>query len=258
MPWGETRFGGVGTEYQYTGQYRQSAIGLDYYNARWYDPVLGRFAQADSIIPEASQGVQAWDRYAYVNNNPLRYNDPNGHRLTPYDVGGGHEKGSQEYYRALNWFELRERSNPFINGLTLNRYTYEKSGKNKLDEMTLDIYYSKGVNLNELELTQAGNPLTHEDFIEHEYPEWVYLRMITNRNSGLFAEFLVNIGLDSKKTENYEPNYLNALISNNPRQFEEAQYIYYQSLKSNTGGDEAQIFENWFWNPDLAGPDIPD
>ena len=43
MPWGETRFGGVGTEYQYTGQYRQAAIGLDYFNARWYYPALGGF-----------------------------------------------------------------------------------------------------------------------------------------------------------------------------------------------------------------------
>ena len=47
-------------------------------NARWYDPSLGRFAQADSIVP-VSQGTQAWDRYAYVNNNPIRYNDPTGH-----------------------------------------------------------------------------------------------------------------------------------------------------------------------------------
>jgi len=49
-----------------------------FYNARWYDPSLGRFTQADTIIPE-SQGVQAWDRYAFVNNNPVRYTDSTGH-----------------------------------------------------------------------------------------------------------------------------------------------------------------------------------
>ena len=47
-----------------------------YYNARWYDPALGRFAQADSIVPG---GVQGLDRYSYVNNNPMRYTDPSGH-----------------------------------------------------------------------------------------------------------------------------------------------------------------------------------
>jgi hypothetical protein len=50
-----------------------------FYQARWYDPTLGRFAQADSIIPEASQGVQAWDRYAGMNNNAVKYTDPSGH-----------------------------------------------------------------------------------------------------------------------------------------------------------------------------------
>jgi hypothetical protein len=53
-----------------------------FFNARWLDPAIGRFAQADSIIPE-SQGVQAWDRYAFVNNNPLRYTDPTGHCADP-------------------------------------------------------------------------------------------------------------------------------------------------------------------------------
>lgn len=52
-----------------------------FYNARWYDPQLGRFAQADTIIPLQTQGTQAWDRYAYVNNNPLKYTDPSGHQI---------------------------------------------------------------------------------------------------------------------------------------------------------------------------------
>jgi RHS repeat-associated protein len=53
---------------------------LYYYGARWYDPLLGRFIQADTIVPSA-QGTQAFDRYAYVNNNPLRYTDPSGNTI---------------------------------------------------------------------------------------------------------------------------------------------------------------------------------
>ena len=61
----------------YTGQYEAEA-GLYFYNARWLDPKLGRFAQADSIVPDQGS-PQSWDRYAYVNNNPVRYSDPSGH-----------------------------------------------------------------------------------------------------------------------------------------------------------------------------------
>jgi RHS repeat-associated protein len=88
-PWGESRYSSSAspTKYLYTGQMKEGALGgvegLYYYGARWYDPSLGRFAQADTIIPEASQGTQAWDRYAYTNNNPVRYNDPSGHCIGP-------------------------------------------------------------------------------------------------------------------------------------------------------------------------------
>jgi|GEM_PF-1068994 len=100
-PWGETRYTwtkdmapGLPSRYTFTGQYSymddptttgREGFGLMFYNARWYDVQLGRFAQADSIIPEAVQGTQAWDRYAYVNNNPIKYNDPTGH--CPWCIG---------------------------------------------------------------------------------------------------------------------------------------------------------------------------
>ncbi len=54
-----------------------------YYNARWYDSALGRFAQADAIVPG---GVQRYDRYAYVNNNPVRYVDQSGHATDSGEV----------------------------------------------------------------------------------------------------------------------------------------------------------------------------
>ena len=48
------------------------------YNARYYSSTLGRFVSPDTYVPE-NQGVQAWDRYAYTNNNPINYTDPSGH-----------------------------------------------------------------------------------------------------------------------------------------------------------------------------------
>ncbi|MGI6250769.1 MAG: RHS repeat domain-containing protein [Anaerolineaceae bacterium] len=77
-PWGTTRYaqGASPTDYGYTGQMKEGDI--YFYNARWYDPQLGRFMQADTIVPTA-QGTQAWDRFAYVNNNPVNGTDPTGH-----------------------------------------------------------------------------------------------------------------------------------------------------------------------------------
>jgi RHS repeat-associated protein len=76
----ETRYatGNLNTDYQYTGQRAVGEIGLHFYNARWYDNSLSRFTSADTIIP-STQGVQGWDRFAYTNNNPVRYTDPSGH-----------------------------------------------------------------------------------------------------------------------------------------------------------------------------------
>ena len=39
------------TSYRYTGQRLDADTGLYFYNARYYDPALGRFTQPDTIVP---------------------------------------------------------------------------------------------------------------------------------------------------------------------------------------------------------------
>ena len=50
--------------------------------ARYYDPLIGRFYSKDPVGVlshlQGTQGHQGMNRYAYVNNNPYRYTDPNG------------------------------------------------------------------------------------------------------------------------------------------------------------------------------------
>jgi len=53
-------------------------------------PMIGRFLQPDSVVPDPSN-PQSLNRYSYVLNNPLRYTDPTGH--DPFEncspTGGG-------------------------------------------------------------------------------------------------------------------------------------------------------------------------
>jgi RHS repeat-associated protein len=82
-PWGTERYtwGTTPTTYHFTGQRLESSLGLYFYGARWYAPAAGRFIEADTIIPNPGNS-QSWDRFAYANNNPLKYTDPSGHN--PY------------------------------------------------------------------------------------------------------------------------------------------------------------------------------
>lgn len=62
----------------FTGHHHAADLGLIYMNARWYDPGLGRFLAADTIVPNPAE-PQSFNRYSYGYNNPVRYVDPSGH-----------------------------------------------------------------------------------------------------------------------------------------------------------------------------------
>jgi len=89
FPYGDQRHatGSLPTDYRFTGQQWQGTIALYDYGARFYDPLLGRFVSADTVVPGAGN-PQNLNRYSYVRNNPLRYTDPTGHHIfeeTPDD-----------------------------------------------------------------------------------------------------------------------------------------------------------------------------
>ena len=65
------------TPYLYTSQELDGESGLYYYNARYYNPVIGRFMSADPVISQPLN-PQSLNRYSYVLNNPLTYTDPSG------------------------------------------------------------------------------------------------------------------------------------------------------------------------------------
>lgn len=83
-PYGATRTNqsfttpAVDVPYKYTGKELDASTDLYYYEARYYDPTLGRFISADTLVPRP-RDPQEFNRYSYAGNNPLRYTDPTGH-----------------------------------------------------------------------------------------------------------------------------------------------------------------------------------
>ncbi|HEX5875422.1 MAG TPA: RHS repeat-associated core domain-containing protein [Pyrinomonadaceae bacterium] len=72
--------GGDGVRQQFTSQDRDVETGLDYFGARFYSSVQGRFTGYDpgKFTPADPQN---FNRYAYVQNNPLKFIDPTGRDL---------------------------------------------------------------------------------------------------------------------------------------------------------------------------------
>ncbi|MFL6257379.1 MAG: discoidin domain-containing protein, partial [Pyrinomonadaceae bacterium] len=129
LPFGEELYAGTGgrttaqgysaannVRQRFTGYERDDETDLDFAEARYYTSMKGRFMSADpyNIVLEVQADAevdsvraqeklhqylaapQQWNRYAYVNNNPLRYVDPSGEKLeltgTAEDIRIGFER----------------------------------------------------------------------------------------------------------------------------------------------------------------------
>jgi RHS repeat-associated protein len=83
-PYGELlTFQGIGLNNVWFAGQKLDDSSLLYMGARYYDPGTGRFLSVDP--KEVDPGdLHSLNRYAYANNNPYRYVDPDGH--SPFDV----------------------------------------------------------------------------------------------------------------------------------------------------------------------------
>ena len=66
----------------YAGKPFDNSTGLSYMGARYYDPVLGRFTGIDPKEVDPSD-IHSFNRYAYANNNPYKFVDPDGRFSIP-------------------------------------------------------------------------------------------------------------------------------------------------------------------------------
>ena len=63
----------------FTGHIRDKATGLNYMQARYQDPVSGRFLSIDPVsMMQMGMGPEYFNRYSYTANNPINSTDPTG------------------------------------------------------------------------------------------------------------------------------------------------------------------------------------
>ncbi|MCQ4087548.1 polymorphic toxin-type HINT domain-containing protein [Saccharibacillus sp. JS10] len=78
--WGNPLTSDVQVEnvFGYSGEYWDEDTGLQYLRSRWYDPSIGRFIQEDTFEGYVNR-PSSLNPYTYVENNPLKFVDPDGY-----------------------------------------------------------------------------------------------------------------------------------------------------------------------------------
>ncbi|TGK15106.1 RHS repeat-associated core domain-containing protein [Leptospira stimsonii] len=102
--------------YKYTGQEEDRETGLYYYNSRFYDPLIGRFTQADSVFDTSRP--MAMDLYMYTEGNPVRWRDPSGHSIVSdalskngmgmlnFNIGSSKALSNAFFVSKQRWFDF--------------------------------------------------------------------------------------------------------------------------------------------------------
>ena len=102
--------GGLG----YTGHLEDDNLELTYMQQRYYDPVIGRFYSNDPVdmlghMQRGNSPANSFNRYAYANNNPYKYVDPDGEfGIIGALIGGGIDAAIQIGNNMKNGQGFRE------------------------------------------------------------------------------------------------------------------------------------------------------
>ena len=128
-PWGRrrntTNFGYSNVSHTldrgYTLHEHYDGFDLINMNGRLYDPILGRMLSPDIVIQD-EQSSQAYNRYSYCFNNPLRFTDPSGYWAEDY--WDPFSKNRPDLVR----FKIDDRNGRLIQGVSYD--TREAQGMN--------------------------------------------------------------------------------------------------------------------------------
>jgi RHS repeat-associated protein len=120
---------------KFTRKERDNETGLDFFEARYYASMQGRFTSADPLLSSgAAESPQSWNRYSYVLNNPLRFIDPDG--LYEFDASVSQEQ-RKKFNEALT--QARANLQQIAKDHGTNSQEYKKA------ERALGVYGAEGV-----------------------------------------------------------------------------------------------------------------
>tara|TARA_Y100000815_G_scaffold150594_2_gene136541 strand:- start:32917 stop:34056 length:1140 start_codon:yes stop_codon:yes gene_type:complete len=100
-PFGEPTNQAMTTQKSYIGERHDAETGLLYLNARYMDPVLGRFISPDDWDP--TQAGVGTNRYSYAMNDPANKSDPNGHAYTSNGDESPEEVDESDLEQLKEW-----------------------------------------------------------------------------------------------------------------------------------------------------------
>ena len=129
LPYGEVQSitGTDSVRSKFAGKELDEETGLYYVHSRYYDPVLARFLTADDRPGGPMQRPDAYNRYAYVLNNPVLNTDPTGHGLFGDVRGWAHATGNF-FTHDVKGFFTGDVKHFFTNKITETVITYVVDG----------------------------------------------------------------------------------------------------------------------------------
>lgn len=128
---------------QFSGKERDTETQLDYFGARYYASTYGRFTGVDPG-PFTPADPQNFNRYAYVQNNPLKFIDPNGEELI---ITGDDAEYVREQLEKATGYKLKR--DPKTGKVTIDessKRSTDKTSKSLADKVkeVIDLKDTKG------------------------------------------------------------------------------------------------------------------
>jgi RHS repeat-associated protein len=156
------------------GQYADKETGLYYNDHRYYDPTRGRYLTPDPLGMDGGA-----NSYAYVNNNPLKYIDPQGLILFAFD-GTGNSETPPATDSISNVRKFLAAYDPNLNGRA---------------------YYITGIGTTNKDMQYEGSIYTGDGFDERVALAFRFLNEFINTDDGTNIVNIDVIGFSRGATE---------------------------------------------------------